>query len=88
MIVMDPLLILVLWVAIGLVVAMAIGRASDLGERSAKEGIATTRPGRDTALKTPRQRRTNAKRLAGSGNTNAAGTDQRESQEKHRKRAA
>jgi len=85
---LDLLWILMLWVVIGLFVAMAIGRASDLGRGSDKEDVMTTQSRLDAALEAPPQRRTNRKRSAGSRNKNVADTYKGAVKEKQRKRAA
>lgn len=88
MIVLDLLWLLMLWVVIGLLVAIAIGRAQDIGRGSDKEDVMTTQSRKSAALETPRRRRTNRKHLAGSRNKNVADADRAGVKEKQRKRAA
>lgn len=89
MIVLDLLWILMLWVVVGLLAAMVIGRASALGRGSENENATSAQPGTDAALDAPRRRHNNnRKRPAGSRNKNLADTNGRGAKVKQGKRAA
>ena len=86
--VLDLFWLLILWVLIGLLVAIAIGRALDLGRGSDNEDEATTQQTADRGPKMPRRHSTNEKRSADSWNKNVKDAEKEEIEEKQGKRAA
>ena len=88
MTVLDLLGLLIVWVVIGFVVAITVGRASELGREPDKDDETIARPTADAALETPRPRRNNRKRVAGSRNKNVAQADRGGIKAKKRKCAA